>query len=163
MANGQYDVIAAVLAGGIVPPYVTALATTIFRRKFTEKQRQAGLTNYIIGLAGITEAAIPFWGADPVGIIISCVAGSGTAGALSMVFGCSVMAPFGSLHFPAELQHCGLYLLDFDWHYRGHHHLRSHRQELQQGKISQRSKSRTGLDTRPRRQAEDLLPGPEGF
>lgn len=97
MANGQYDVIAAVLAGGIVPPYVTALATTIFRRKFTEKQRQAGLTNYIIGLAGITEAAIPFWGADPVGIIISCVAGSGTAGALSMVFGCSVMAPFGGV------------------------------------------------------------------
>ncbi len=97
MANGQYDIMAAVLAGGIVPPYVTALATTIFRKKFTQKQRQTGLTNYIIGLAGITEAAIPFWAEDPIGVIISCGIGSGIAGALSMAFGCSVMAPFGGV------------------------------------------------------------------
>lgn len=97
MANGQYDIIAAVLAGGIVPPYVTALATTIFKKKFTKEQRQTGLTNYIIGLAGITEAAIPFWAADPIGVIVSCVIGSGTAGALSMAFGCTVMAPFGGV------------------------------------------------------------------
>ncbi len=97
MANGQYDIIAAVLAGGIVPPYVTALASTIFKNKFTEKQRQTGLTNYIIGLAGITEAAIPFWAEDPVGVIVSCAVGSGIAGALSMAFNCSVMAPFGGV------------------------------------------------------------------
>lgn len=97
MANGQYDIIAAVLAGGIVPPYVTALTTTIFKKKFTEKQRQTGITNYIIGLAGITEAAIPFWAEDPVGVIVSCVIGSGIAGALSMAFQCSVMAPFGGV------------------------------------------------------------------
>lgn len=97
MANGQYDIIAAVLAGGIVPPYVTALTTTIFKKKFTEKQRQTGITNYIIGLAGITEAAIPFWAEDPVGVIASCVIGSGIAGALSMAFQCSVMAPFGGV------------------------------------------------------------------
>ncbi len=97
LANGQYDIMAAVLAGGIVPPYVTALATTIFPNKFTAEQRRNGLTNYVIGLAGITEAAIPFWAADPVPVITSCVIGSGIAGALSMFFGCSVMAPFGGL------------------------------------------------------------------
>ncbi len=97
MANGQYDIIAAVLAGGIVPPYVTALATTVFKKRYTTKQRQTGMTNYIIGLAGITEAAIPFWAEDPVGVIISCMIGSGLAGALSMAFGCSVMAPFGGV------------------------------------------------------------------
>lgn len=97
MANGQYDIMAAVLAGGIVPPYVTALSTTIFKNKFTKEQRQTGLTNYIIGLAGITEAAIPFWAADTVRVMISCMIGSGLAGALSMAFGCSVMAPFGGV------------------------------------------------------------------
>ena len=97
MANGQYDIMAAVLAGGIVPPYVTALATTIFKNKFTKEQRQTGLTNYIIGLAGITEAAIPFWAADTVRVMISCMIGAGLAGALSMAFECSVMAPFGGV------------------------------------------------------------------
>lgn len=97
MANGQYDIIAAVLAGGIVPPYVTAFATTLFKNKFTSKQRQTGMANYIIGLAGITEAAIPFWAEDPVRVILSCAVGSGLAGALSMAFGCSVMAPFGGI------------------------------------------------------------------
>ena len=98
MANGQYDIMAAVLAGGIVPPYVTALAsTTVFRNKFTKEQRQAGLTNYIIGLAGITEAAIPFWAADTLRVMVSCMIGSGIAGGLSMAFGCSVMAPFGGV------------------------------------------------------------------
>lgn len=97
MSNGQYDIIAAVLAGGIVPPYMTALATTIFKKKFTKEQHQTGITNYIIGLAGITEAAIPFWVADPIGVIVSGMIGSGIAGALSMAFGCSVMAPFGGV------------------------------------------------------------------
>lgn len=97
MANGQYDVMAAVLAGGIVPPFVTAFATTLFSKKFTKQQRQTGMTNYIIGLAGITEAAIPFWAEDPLRVMGSCVVGSGIAGALSMAFECSVMAPFGGI------------------------------------------------------------------
>ncbi|MDR1542440.1 MAG: PTS fructose transporter subunit IIC [Clostridiales bacterium] len=95
MSNGQYDAIAAVLAAGIVPPYATALASTIFKGKFTKKQRQNGFANYIIGLAGITEAAIPFLADDPVRVVVSCMIGSGLAGGLSMAFGCSVMAPFG--------------------------------------------------------------------
>lgn len=97
MANGQYYIMAAVLAGGIVPPYVTAFASTIFKNKFTKEQRQTGFTNYVIGLAGITEAAIPFWAVDTVRVMISCMIGSGLAGALSMMFGCSVMAPFGGV------------------------------------------------------------------
>lgn len=97
LANGQYEIMAAVLAGEFVPAYVTALASTIFKSKFTKEQRQAGITNYIIGLAGITESAIPFWAADTIPVIISCVAGSGVAGALSMAFSCSVMAPFGGV------------------------------------------------------------------
>lgn len=95
LANGQYEIMAAVLAGEMVPPYVTAFASTIFRSKFTKEQRQSGITNYIVGLAGITESAIPFWAADTIPVIISCVIGSGIAGALSMAFSCSVMAPFG--------------------------------------------------------------------
>lgn len=97
LANGQYDIMAAVLAGGIVPPYITALASTLFKNKFTAKQRQTGFTNYIIGLAGITEAAIPFLIAEPVSTISSCMIGAGIAGALSMFFNCTVMAPFGGV------------------------------------------------------------------
>ena len=97
LANGEYDVMSSVLAGGIVPPFVTALASTIFRKKFTKELRATGMTNYIIGLAGITEAAIPFMASDTVRVILSCVIGSGIAGALSMAWGCSVMAPFGGI------------------------------------------------------------------
>lgn len=97
LANGQYDIMAAALAGEFIPPYVTAFATVFFKNKFTQKERQTGLTNFIIGLAGITEAAIPFWVAEPVSVIASCVVGSGVAGALSMLFECSVMAPFGGI------------------------------------------------------------------
>ena len=94
LVNGQYDIMPAVLAGGIVPPYVTAFANTIFKNKFTQKERQTGMTNYIIGLAGITESAIPFLTNDPVRVIFSCVIGASIAGALSMFFSCSVIAPF---------------------------------------------------------------------
>lgn len=97
LANGEYTVMSAVLAGGIVPPFVTALSSTIFKKKFTKEQRTAGFTNYIIGLAGITEAAIPFLVSDPIRVILSCVVGSGIAGGLSMALGCSVMAPFGGI------------------------------------------------------------------
>lgn len=97
LANGQYDIMAATLAGEFIPPYATAFATVFFPKKFNEEQRHAGVTNFIVGLAGITEAAIPFWVADPAAVIVSCVVGSGLAGALSMAFGCSVMAPFGGV------------------------------------------------------------------
>lgn len=97
LANGQYDIMAAVLAGEFVPPYVTAFASQIFRKKFTKQQQQTGITNFIIGLAGITEAAIPYWVADTVPVIVSCVTGSAISGALSMALDCSVMAPFGGI------------------------------------------------------------------
>lgn len=97
LANGQYEMMAAVLAGEFVPAYVTALASTVFKSKFTKEQRQTGITNYIIGLAGITESAIPFWAVDTIPVIVSCVVGSGISGALSMAFSCSVMAPFGGI------------------------------------------------------------------
>lgn len=95
LAEGQYDIMAAVLAGEMVPPYVTGLASLIFRKKFTKEQQSTGIANLIIGLAGVTEAAIPYWASDPKAVIISCMVGSGIAGALSEAFGCSVMAPFG--------------------------------------------------------------------
>lgn len=85
----------AVLAGGIVPPYATALATLFFKSKFTKLERAAGLSNLAIGLAGITEAAIPFAASDPLRVIPGCVVGAAIAGGLSMAFSCSVMAPFG--------------------------------------------------------------------
>lgn len=97
LANGQYVIMSAVLAGGIVPPYVTALASTLFKSKFTTAERASGLTNYVVGLAGITESAIPFLVGDPLRVILSCVVGSGIAGGLSVYFGCSVMAPFGGI------------------------------------------------------------------
>lgn len=97
LANGQYTLMSAVLAGGIIPPYVTAFATTFFKNKFTREERERGLTNYIVGLAGITETGIPFLVADPIRTMIACVAGSVVAGGLSIYFGCSVMAPFGGI------------------------------------------------------------------
>lgn len=97
MANGQYDVMAAVLAGEFVPAYVTAFASQIFRSKFTKEQQQTGITNFIIGLAGITESAIPFWVADTPAVMISCIIGSAISGGMSMAFNCSVMASFGGV------------------------------------------------------------------
>lgn len=97
LTNGQYVLMSAVLAGGIVPPYVTALTTTIFKNKFTKEERARGLTNYIVGLAGITETGIPFLVSDPIRVVISCVTGSAIAGGLSIYLGCSVMAPFGGI------------------------------------------------------------------
>lgn len=97
LANGEYSLMSAVLAGGIIPPYVTAFASQIFKSKFTKVERATGMSNFVIGLAGITEAAIPFAATDPMRVIPCCVAGSVVAGALSMALGCSVMAPFGGL------------------------------------------------------------------
>lgn len=111
LAKGQYDIMAAVLAGEMVPPFVTGLASLIFKNKFTSEQRSNGIANLVIGLAGVTEAAIPYWAADPKAVIISCVAGSGIAGALSEFFECSVMAPFGGFFILPLFEHPFLFLL----------------------------------------------------
>lgn len=95
--SGNFDIMAAVMIGGMVPPLAIALATTIFKDKFTKKERGSALTNYIMGLSFITEGAIPFAAADPLRVIPACVVGSGIAGALSMFFGATLRAPHGGL------------------------------------------------------------------
>ena len=97
LASGNYEVMAAVMAGGMVPPLAIALATTFFGNRFTENERKSGITNYIMGLSFITEGAIPFAAADPLRVIPSCVVGSAVAGAMSMIFNCTLMAPHGGI------------------------------------------------------------------
>lgn len=97
LAEGNFDVMAAVMAGGMVPPLAIALATTFFKGKFTDKERQSGLVNYIMGLSFISEGAIPFAAQDPLRVIPSCVVGSALAGGLSMFFGCTLRAPHGGI------------------------------------------------------------------
>lgn len=97
LASGQFEIMAAVMAGGMVPPLAIALATTFFKGKFTKRERQSGLTNYIMGLSFITEGAIPFAAADPIRVIPSCIVGSAIAGGLSMAFGCALRAPHGGI------------------------------------------------------------------
>ena len=97
LATGQFDIMAAVMAGGMVPPLAIALCTTFFKNKFTARERQSGITNYVMGLSFITEGAIPFAAADPLKVIPACVIGSATAGALSMAFGCGLRAPHGGI------------------------------------------------------------------
>ena len=97
LASGNYEVMAAVMAGGMVPPLAIALASTFFKNKFTKRERQSALTNYIMGLSFITEGAIPFAAADPLRVIPSCVIGSATAGALTMLFNCELRAPHGGI------------------------------------------------------------------
>ncbi|CUU47260.1 PTS fructose transporter subunit IIABC [Clostridium beijerinckii] len=97
LASGNFDIMAAVMAGGMVPPLAIAICTTVFRNKFTEKDRQAGLVNYIMGLSFISEGAIPFAAADPIRVLPSCIIGSAVAGALSMAFGCALRAPHGGI------------------------------------------------------------------
>lgn len=97
LAEGNFDIMAAVMAGGMVPPIAIALCTTFFKKKFTEKERQSGLVNYIMGLSFISEGAIPFAAADPIRVIPSCMIGSAVAGALSMAFQCTLRAPHGGI------------------------------------------------------------------
>lgn len=97
LAEGNFEVMAAVMAGGMVPPIAIALCTTFFKKKFTEKERQSGLVNYIMGLSFISEGAIPFAAGDPLRVIPSCVAGSAVAGGLSMFLGCTLRAPHGGI------------------------------------------------------------------
>lgn len=93
----QFAIMAAVMIGGMVPPLAIALATTLFKDKFTESERKSGIVNYVMGLSFITEGAIPFAAGDPARVIPSCVVGSAIAGALSMAFGCGSRAPHGGI------------------------------------------------------------------
>ena len=88
---------AAVMIGGMTPPCAIALATILFKKKFTKEERESGPANFIMGLAFITEGAIPFAASDPLRVLPACVIGSGTAGALSMLFQCTLMAPHGGI------------------------------------------------------------------
>ena len=97
IAAGNYDIIAAVMIGGMTPPCAIALATLLFKNKFTKSEREAGPTNFVMGLAFITEGAIPYAAADPLHVLPSCIVGSAAAGALSMAFGCTLMAPHGGI------------------------------------------------------------------
>lgn len=97
IASENFDIMAAVMIGGMVPPIAIALATTFFKNKFTEDERKNGPVNYIMGLSFITEGAIPYAAADPVRVIPACMIGAATAGGLSMAFGCTLRAPHGGI------------------------------------------------------------------
>ena len=97
IAAGNYDIMAAVMIGGMTPPCAIALATLLFKNKFTKSEREAGPTNFVMGLAFITEGAIPYAAAAPLHVLPSCIVGSAVAGALSMAFGCTLMAPHGGI------------------------------------------------------------------
>ena len=97
LSNGNYDIMAAVMVGGMVPPLVIALSTTFFPKKWTKEERNNGFVNYIMGLCFISEGAIPYAAADPGRVLPSCIIGSAIAGALSMIFGCTLMAPHGGI------------------------------------------------------------------
>ena len=97
IAAGNYDIMAAVMIGGMTPPCAIALATILFKDKFTKEERESGPTNFIMGLAFISEGAIPYAAADPLHVLPSCIAGSAIAGGISMFFGCTLMAPHGGL------------------------------------------------------------------
>ncbi len=97
ISQGNYDIMAAVMIGGMVPPIGIALATTFFKSRFTKSERQSTAANYVMGLSFITEGAIPFAAADPIHVIPATAAGAAAAGALSMVFGCTLRAPHGGI------------------------------------------------------------------
>ena len=111
IAAGNYNIMAAVMVGGMVPPLAIALATLFFKNKFTESERKAGPTNFIMGLSFITEGAIPFAASDPLRVLPACIAGSAAAGALSMAFDCTLMAPHGGIFVFLTVGHPLLYLL----------------------------------------------------
>ena len=97
LAEGNFEIMAAVMAGGMIPPLAIALCTTFFKNRFTEKERQSGMVNYLLGLSFISEGAIPFAASDPLRVIPACIIGSATAGGLSMLFGCTLRAPHGGI------------------------------------------------------------------
>lgn len=97
ISNGDYDIMAAVMIGGMVPPIAIALCTTFFKSRFTENERKSGIVNYIMGLCFITEGAIPFAAADPLHVLPPCIVGSAVAGGISMAMGCQLRAPHGGI------------------------------------------------------------------
>ncbi|MGN0427094.1 MAG: fructose-specific PTS transporter subunit EIIC [Agathobacter sp.] len=111
IAAGNYDIMAAVMIGGMVPPCAIALATLLFKNKFTKEERESGPVNFIMGLAFITEGAIPYAAADPLRVLPSCIAGSAVAGALSMAFGCTLMAPHGGIFVFPVVGHALMYVV----------------------------------------------------
>lgn len=111
IAAGNYDIMAAVMVGGMVPPCAIALATILFKSKFTKEERESGPVNFIMGLAFITEGAIPFAASDPIHVLPSCIVGAALAGALSMAFGCTLMAPHGGIFVFPVVDHALMYLV----------------------------------------------------
>ena len=111
IAAGNYDIMAAVMIGGMVPPCAIALSTLLFKNKFTKAERESGPTNFIMGLAFITEGAIPFAASDPLRVLPSCILGSAAAGALSMAFNCTLMAPHGGIFVFPVVDHAVMYFL----------------------------------------------------
>lgn len=111
IAAGNYNIMAAVMIGGMVPPLAIALATIFFKNKFTAEERKAGPTNFIMGLSFITEGAIPFAASDPLHVLPACVVGSAVAGGLSMVFGCTLMAPHGGIFVVPTIGNPLMYLV----------------------------------------------------
>lgn len=111
LASEQFEIMAAVMAGGMVPPLAIALCTTFFKSRFTERERKSGFTNYIMGFSFITEGAIPFAAADPLRVIPACAIGASVAGGLSMLFGCALRAPHGGLFVVPVIANPGGYLI----------------------------------------------------
>lgn len=111
IAVGNYNIMAAVMIGGMVPPIAIALATIFFKNKFTADERKAGPTNFIMGLSFITEGAIPFAASDPLHVLPACVVGSAVAGGLSMAFGCTLMAPHGGIFVVPTIGNPLMYLV----------------------------------------------------
>lgn len=110
IAAGSYDVMAAVMVGGMVPPIAIALSTTFFKNRWTEEERKSGPVNYIMGLSFITEGAIPYAAADPLRVIPACMVGAGLAAGLSMAFNCTLMAPHGGIFVFAVVGNWAMYL-----------------------------------------------------
>lgn len=111
IASGSYDIMAAVMIGGMVPPIAIALSTTFFKNRWTEDERKNGAVNYIMGLSFITEGAIPYAASDPLRVIPSCLVGAAVSGGLSMAFGCTLMAPHGGIFVFAVVGNWAMYLV----------------------------------------------------
>ena len=111
IASGSYNIMAAVMIGGMIPPIAIALSTTFFKNRWTEEERKNGPVNYIMGLSFITEGAIPYAAADPMRVIPACMIGAAVAGGLSMAFNCTLMAPHGGIFVFAVVGNRLMYLL----------------------------------------------------
>lgn len=111
ITTGSYDIMAAVMIGGMVPPLAIALSATFFGNRWTDEERKSAPVNYIMGLSFITEGAIPYAAADPLRVIPSCMVGAATAGGLSMAFNCTLMAPHGGIFVFAVVGNWAMYIL----------------------------------------------------